>query len=125
MGREVTTHRVNGCNNQIRIFANKEANVVGSPSHYQIVIENKKRESKEPSQQVLDLRFQSGAIRDGGVNGITHEVLLAILRDRLEQVQQTDFACDENDEVLTHLESAMLWLQKRNMERRARISAEK
>lgn len=42
------------------------------------------------------LRFQRGAVTEVGINGITNEILLAILVDSLEDLQTGTGACDEN-----------------------------
>ena len=68
------------------------------------------------------IRFQNGPIgEDGnGVNGITHEALLAILADRLRGFQAGPYKCKENACALTHIEEAMHWLQQRTLARMRR-----
>jgi hypothetical protein len=71
---------------------------------------------------MCSLDFQNGPIsEDGnGVNGITHEVLLSILADRLRGFQSGPYACKENACALTHIEEAMMWLQRRTLKRMQR-----
>lgn len=57
--------------------------------------------------------FQNGPIKEVGVNGIPDEALYAILIDRLQGFQRGQFSCRENAIALTHLETALLWLQRR------------
>ena len=64
--------------------------------------------------------FQNGTIPENGVNGLTHEVLLAIVADRLKSFQSGQFACKANACALTHIEEAMHWLQQRTIERMRR-----
>jgi hypothetical protein len=64
--------------------------------------------------------FQNGPIAEHGVNGITQEVLLAIVADRLRSFQAGPFGCRENAVALTHIETAMLWLHKRTLDRMQR-----
>jgi len=66
--------------------------------------------------------FQDGPISvDGnGINGITHETLIAILCDRLRGFQAGEYACKANACALTHLEEAQHWLQQRTIERMRR-----
>lgn len=64
--------------------------------------------------------FQNGPIAENGVNGVTQEVLLAIIIDRLESFQKGPFACRDNAVALTHLETAKLWLFKRTLDRMQR-----
>ncbi len=66
------------------------------------------------------INFQNGPIKEYGVNGFTHEVLLAIVADRLQSFQNGPYATNDNATALTHVQSATLWLHKRTMERNAR-----
>lgn len=63
------------------------------------------------------LLFQNGAIGEVGVNGITHEALLAVLIDRLKGFQAGQYACRENALALTKLEEALFWLNERTRAR--------
>lgn len=64
--------------------------------------------------------FQNGPIKEFGVNGITQEVLLAIVIDRLRGFQAGPYAHANNGNALFHCENALEWLQKRTLERIAR-----
>ena len=64
--------------------------------------------------------FQNGPIAEVGVNGLTNEVLLAIVADRLRGFQKGLFACKPNACALTHIEEALHWLQQRTIERMQR-----
>lgn len=64
--------------------------------------------------------FQNGPIKEFGVNGIPDEALYAILVDRLQGFQKSSYSCRENAVALTHLETALMWAQKRTKEREAR-----
>jgi len=68
----------------------------------------------------LVVLFQNGTIPENGVNGVTHEVLLAIVADRLRSFQAGAFACKANACALTHIEEAQHWLQQRTIERMRR-----
>lgn len=61
--------------------------------------------------------FQNGPIREVGVNGVTHEALLAILIDRMRSFLAGPYSCRDNAIALTHLEEALMWLQRRTRER--------
>lgn len=61
--------------------------------------------------------FQDGPIKAAGVNGITQEALLAITIDRLRSFQNGPYKCRENAIALTHCEEALMWLQRRTVER--------
>ncbi|KVR99176.1 hypothetical protein WK29_30460 [Burkholderia vietnamiensis] len=64
--------------------------------------------------------FQNGPIAEAGVNGITQEVLLAIVADRLRSFQAGPYACRENALALTKIEEAQHWLQQRTIARMRR-----
>lgn len=50
--------------------------------------------------QVQEIYFQNGPIKEVGTNGLTHEVLLAIVIDRLQGFQRGQYACAENQTAL-------------------------
>jgi hypothetical protein len=64
--------------------------------------------------------FQNGPIKEAGVNGITQEALLAIVADRLRSFQAGPYACDDNEQALMAVQSALFHLQKRTKARIAR-----
>jgi hypothetical protein len=66
------------------------------------------------------IEFQKGGIQETGVNGVTHEVLLAIVADRLESFQNGPFHCDENRVALNHVTEALAALKSRTVARLAR-----
>jgi hypothetical protein len=81
-----------------------------APNDYKIT-------SFKTNQDLCTLHFQEGATKDVGVNGIFMEDLINICIDRLEHYQKSDFACRENAIAITHLETALLWLNKRTNDR--------
>lgn len=64
-----------------------------------------------------EIKFQKGPIREHGVNGCHNEDLIAIVIDRLEHLNQGQFACRENSIAITKLTEALLWLNKRTNDR--------
>jgi hypothetical protein len=66
------------------------------------------------------INFQNGPIKEAGVNGLTHEVLLAILVDRLEGFQAGQYACDQNATALGWLRDTLAVLKSRTENRIAR-----
>jgi hypothetical protein len=64
--------------------------------------------------------FQNGPINEVGVNGVTQEVLLSIVADRLRSFQSGPFSCRENAIALTKIEEALHWLQQRTLARMRR-----
>ena len=64
-----------------------------------------------PSQYIS---FQNGPRKDpDSITGVLDTDLLEIIRDRLIGFQSGEFASRENACALTHIEEALLWLNKR------------
>ena len=58
--------------------------------------------------------FQKGARKDPDArHGILDTDLLEIVRDRLKHFQQGEYATRENAYALTHVEEALMWMNKR------------
>jgi hypothetical protein len=124
MIRELTGHKVNPANDVLLVAATDAPDAGGAHHRYAIFgFDNTKNASKftvdEPTAHTVVL-FQNGPINEVGVNGVTHEALLAIVIDRLQCFQAGPFACRENALALTNLEQAQMWLQKRTRDRMAR-----
>ena len=120
--REIRSHIVNPANDTLKIVATDEPGFGGANHFYRVSgfsTANNPSEL-EQSMQSVDILFQNGSIAEKGVNGITQEVLLAILIDRLQSFQKGPYACRENAIALTHLETAKLWLFSRTLERMQR-----
>jgi hypothetical protein len=66
-----------------------------------------------------ELEFQFGPVAVSGVNGLQNEALISVLVHRLGVLNKA-FPCRENSIALTHLETALLWLEKRTADRRKR-----
>jgi hypothetical protein len=123
MGREITSHKLNGCNEAITITVRDEPGSGGANHEYGISLNaGGKFHSFTISSDGTGLLipFQKGPINEVGPNGITQEVLLAICIDRLQCFQNGPYKCRENAIALTHLEDAMHWLQHRTRARLAR-----
>lgn len=125
--RTLTGHIVNPANDRLLIEVLDEPGAGGANHLYQVSGFNTdtnvscpyKDEAGEPATAVTIL-FQNGAIPEHGVNGITQEVLLEIVADRLRSFQKGKFACRENALALTKIEEAQHWLQQRTIERMRR-----
>lgn len=67
------------------------------------------------------LAFQKGPRNEiGSEHGVLDTDLLEIVRDRLKCFQAGDFACRENACALTHIEEALMWMNKRVEDRAER-----
>ena len=69
--------------------------------------------------KVAHLEFQLGPVKEAGVNGMTTEALLAALIHRT-QFLNGKFPCRENAVAITNMEQALMWLNKRTSDRKAR-----
>lgn len=69
----------------------------------------------------ITIQFQNGARTEpDSTSGIIDTDLLEIVRDRLQGFQSGEFATRENAVALTHIETALLWLNKRVEDRAER-----
>jgi hypothetical protein len=111
--RKVTDHVVNPANDRIGITVMDEPGPGGANHHYAVDVDGSETAG-------VDIYFQNGAIAEEGVNGLTQEVLLAIVADRLRSFQAGPYSCRENALALTKVEEAMHWLQQRTLARMRR-----
>lgn len=109
---QVLRHRTNDCNKQIRINKSLKERTTGLSTSYHISIDQ--GAGKDPL--VSQIKFHIGPVANG-VNGLTHEALLAIVIDRLTDAQNTRFACAENNHALRKVEEALMWLNERTNRR--------
>ena len=73
----------------------------------------------EPFRIVARTQHQHGPrAEEGSQQGITDEVLLAIVLDRYRGFQAGPFRCRENALVITKLEEALHWMENRARTRR-------
>ena len=64
------------------------------------------------------IKFQNGARKDpNAIHGVLDTDLLEIVRDRLKGFQSGDFATDDNAKALEHIEIALMYMNKRVMDR--------
>jgi hypothetical protein len=124
--RHITQHMTNAANEELEIRVVDEPGVGGANHLYRIsgyrLNTNPSHVSSmfDPTMPQLDIYFQNGPIQEVGVNGVTHEALLAILIDRLKGFQTGAYACKANAQALDCLEQAMTHLHARTLERQAR-----
>jgi len=111
--RTIDDHKVNAANDTLTVTAVDEPGAGGAHHHYAI-------DCATNDDAAADIKFQNGPIAEVGVNGLTHEVLLAIIADRLRSFQKGPYACKANACALTHIEEAQHWLQQRTIERMRR-----
>jgi len=78
--------------------------------------------SKEGPQMILlEIQFQEGPRNEtGSIHGVLDGDLLEIVRDRLKAFQSGPYASRENACALTHIEEALMWMNRRVEDRAER-----
>lgn len=67
-----------------------------------------------PDDIIETIQFQEGARKDPkAIHGVTDQDLLEIVRDRLKGFQRGDMSTRETACALTHIEEALMWLNRR------------
>ena len=125
--RTIDDHKVSPANDTLNIAVEDEPGAGGANHLYTVTGFNTEKNPSEPFTDRYGqpathttILFQNGPIAEAGVNGLTHEVLLAIVADRLRSFQKGPYACKANACALTHIEEAQHWLQQRTIERMRR-----
>lgn len=125
--RFIHDHAVNPANEQLSIAVLDGPGAGGACHHYEIQGFNTDTNPSDPFKTRYGapavhatVLFQNGPIGEVGVNGVTHEALLAICIDRLRSFQAGPYSCRENALALTKLEEAQHWLLARTRARMAR-----
>lgn len=116
------------CNKQeieLRIQASDNLNHViyedvagpGNGRHlYQVV-----RVENGELKTLCEIQFQKGGRNEeGSTAGVLEGDLLEIVRHRLQSFQQGEFPSREGEMALAHIEEALMWLNKRKEDRKAR-----
>ncbi len=112
--RELTSHKVNGLNDVLRVTACDEPGPGNSCHTYRI-------EPTVGNATGVVIQFQNGPLAETVYpNGLSNEALLAVVEDHLKGFQSGQYACRENALALTHLQEAMHWLHHRTRERMQR-----
>lgn len=122
--RAIHDHKIGPVNEELTITVDDAPGVGGANHLYRVTGFNAESNPSDPLKNAMmpatnraTILFQNGPIKDVGVNGITHEALMAIVADRLRSFQKGPFACKENEQALLHVEEALHWLQARTLER--------
>lgn len=125
--RELTSHKVNGLNDALKIEVMDDPGQGNACHHYKLTGFSTLTNVSDPfverhgdAAEHATVLFQNGPIAENGFNGISNEALLAIVEDRLAGFQSGQFACRENAVALTKLQECMMWLQKRTRDRMLR-----
>lgn len=121
--RRLTDHLVPGCasGEDLHIKVLDQPGAGGAHHLYKVSGFNTQKNASAKDGLALSrllLFFQNGTITEKGVNGITNEVLIAIVIDRLRSFQAGPFPCEENAAALLHLEQGMEALHIRTLNRK-------
>lgn len=103
------------------VFALDEPGPGGAHHLYEVVKLNTGRICEEdntfrtrPENMLLTVQMQEGPRKDpNAIYGVLDTDLLEIVRDRLRSFQSGPYACRENACALTHIEEALMWMNKR------------
>lgn len=109
--RTIDVHKVPGASSELSVATLDEPGNGGAHHRYEIA---------DGPVVMARIFFQDGPIGEAGVNGITHEALLAIIIDRLECFESGPYASAQNAEALSGLRYALDQLQHRTRMRIAR-----
>lgn len=108
----------NQLNESLQITVTDQPGAGGANHVYEIEFGN--TDGSDPTghaQRKVVIGFQNGPLKENAINGISQEALLTIVIDRLRGFQSGEFKTRENAVALTHLETALLWLHKRTIDR--------
>lgn len=111
--RQITDHKISPANEPLNITATDEPGPEGAYHRYEITGYNSLvNPSFDGRDTVLKMPilFQYGRVEYVGVNGISHEALLAILAHRMRAIQKGPAASRENALALTKIDEALHWL---------------
>jgi hypothetical protein len=115
--REIVEHCLGTLNENLLLLAKERGGVPGAPCDYYIL--NRASHPIGGGFTPVFLGFQKGNPADG-INGISQEVLLAVVLDRLRVMQAGEFSCVHNAFAVELLKEALGWLQQRERERAKR-----
>lgn len=123
MLREIDTFKVGGSmDEKLRLVVLDEPGAGGACHEYRAYAVIEPDEAGcEPGYRLLGcVSFQNGPVHEAGINGVSNEILLAIVDDRLKGFQSGKFACETNEAAKVYVQHAMGALMTRTMERLAR-----
>lgn len=89
-----------------KVYAVDEAGKGNAHHRYSIAI-------AETEETLLQIQFQDGARKEeNSVHGVLDTDLLEIVRHRLQGFQNGEFRTRENACALTHIEEALMWMNR-------------
>ena len=127
IGRELYDHKNNKFNREYIVVKTADYRATDN-AHHKYTIEvlsgiplTAGDETKsEDSVETCELNFQNGGLKEVGPNGITDQALLAVVLDRLRSFNDGPYRCRENSMMITKIEEALMWGEKRGNDRSRR-----
>lgn len=111
-------HKTSKLNREcINVYATDSRGEDGAHNKY--VIDVRPFGGGEPVE-TCQLNFQDGPLKEAGANGITEQALLAVVLDRWRGFNDGPYRCRENSMMITKLEEALMWSEKRAGDRAKR-----
>lgn len=106
-------------NNLNIVHANGDIGPGGAYHHYEIAAANHDELGHTVVPTIIN--FQKGPRNEpDSIHGVVDGDLLEVVRHRLQCFQAGEFACRENAIALTHIEEALMWMNKRAEDRAER-----
>jgi hypothetical protein len=113
---EKLTMRIQKQDNLNEVYFEDVEGPGGGRHYYQVV-----RRCEDETQVLCDVQFQNGPRgEENSIPGVLEGDLLEIVRHRLQCFQKGPFATRDNACALTHIEEALMWLNKRQADRKER-----
>ena len=105
-------------NNLNAVYRDGKPGPGGAYHEYDVYAANDDPENGNP---ISVIRFQKGPRNDPNAqHGVLDGDLLEMVRDRLRAFQSGPYACRENACALTHIEEALMWMNRRAEDRAER-----
>ena len=83
-------------------------------AHHKYLIQSKERDLNGTPLFLGEIQLQCGPRKEGNsIHGVIDTDLLEIVRDRLKSFQAGPFSSRENACALTHIEEALMWMNRR------------
>jgi hypothetical protein len=96
------------------VYAVDEKGAGGANHKYRIQYELFPIGEPKETHIITEIQLQNGARKmDNSIHGVIDTDLLEIVRDRLRSFQVGTFSSRENACALTHIEEALMWLNRR------------
>jgi len=96
------------------VFSTDEEGPGGAHHKYKIEYELFPVGKPKETHVLAGIQFQKGPRKEeGSIHGVIDTDLLEIVRDRLKSFQSGPFSSRENACALTHIEEALMWMNRR------------